>query len=1663
MFNDIGNFFGGIVHSLFGGGNNNNQSQNNQSYSAPSPGSFTSSVPTQSQFSQPGNDWLTQQAEEERKRREAAAAAAAAKAKADAAAAAQKEEQDKLNQQKLQQPQQWNQAVQKAGEGQNFFQNVFENLNGDNGKVANSIFQSHLAQQASDRGDVATVQHIGNVVNDPRNRVNGHALDGAVDFMNNTAAPIATNIPVMGGVINAGAGAMHALNPDSPDATNAFDRLNIGMSPDDLDKLKQSDPEQAARAEAMGQFMGWAGAPMAVLDGLSFGGAGTAVKTLLKEGATSDAGRTILKDTLSHVPVGMGIGGGLDTAGQNYMNNGDVTNFTGFDPMHALGSAAQGGLWSMVPEAKGHVVDMQTGNHKTVHDLEEGAGVGEFSSKPLPSAPHEVLLNELDQIKQQASSIPDGPTIEKTATQAGQIDDGISSPSRVQAVKEDLTGRVSNAKASLRQKYAQTLQGINDLGESLTPKPLATASVDSGIGFEHAAPLEAPQKPSPEILAKEAAPAAVPESAPVEPPSTAKSKAAAAQAVPSKPVKSIGPAEMSDDEIMQRFGVSNPGKTPDEIRAQFAANTKQLVQEKSVKQAQKDQLRMAKASEAEAAAAQARKDAGLPEKPKRDIFAATPEKAPAKAAETLDQIAKRAPTEAVDEFHGQAPEAPAKSPEKSAPTIAEGKKVDEQIAQPSKPKGNKKDIFGPDKDSGIIAGAEKTGERKTSQGVTNKKYDEISHVKGDAAAAEAAKSVNSKDFIKHLKSKVDINYGEMMTAKHLIDRVPAGSKDAKDLANIISEHKTKVAQTLGADVGNNRKTASSKQINAFYNRKLSNAGIDLSDEANARVSAATDKYTEARDNAKKLENEARDNPTDENYKALEKAQGDLDKLDRQAKIVEYKEALDQAVGDLDKGEKLGPDQRATLAKLKKDAHIFQYDAVDSSLLSATGTMVNNALNGVFGLAKHLLFSSAGAKAGKTVTKEVSGGMSAHGLKQGFKEGVKSINDEIGLRKDMNAVGTGKLGKVWGAYKNVVTTGNELSEIPTRMAINSQLESHYRQLNKAAGFKGEELKNRTRIDALTDPNGLRDNYAKEAYATQGMNNIGHEVSKDKKLETGLQNEIRKAIEDSLAGKLGDGKGRDAANWVAKWATRAAVGFPSVIFKSGLKEGLKHAPVTGWIHDFLRISQAKTAAEKSRFINEAVQHTGSGLTLSALGYGLTTAGLLTGSYPSDPNEQKRWQKEGKTEWSIKIGNDWFDLRKSLGAFALPLMMSAQITQSIETGQDPMSAIGSAASALLGVTPVDGILTNMTNWKEIISGQGAKNKGADMTAAFLRLGIPASGALNEIAKMSTAIMGGNELETKDDNWGKQFLNDLFVTMPGGGEAANLAPKKVDDINIASTSPLGRLFGAQKGYNQAGADENAKNQTATDGQSKQLNGEIDNASPETSDKIRAMLDPANQGLFDTFREGKHPLAPEKLSGLEKAIKGIADGTKGYDSKFAQDGDWDSQKVVLDATQSLMKADPQTKPSDQLNIDQEVKRVDLAQQKHYDPKTYALYRNISRSEWNNMLDPTSDQYDPQTAGLLYQMDQDMTAAGVSRNGTGQDPTSRPKYELSAKNGGKGGGSGKNQIATNVTVLGPDSTTATAIGPKYTATTTVPNLLQSAPAKPADYKKSISVSRGVNL
>ena len=1006
----------------------------------------------------------------------------------------------------------------------------------------------------------------------------------------------------------------------------------------------------------------------------------------------------------------------------------------------------------------------------------------------------------------------------------------------------------------------------------------------------------------------------------------------------------------------------------------------------------------------------------------------------------------------------------------------------------------------PRKNEGILEGKKDSGERKTTKGRygrNKRKYDAADEEATRFEGAKRAKDTTADNFLKEMAEKSargeDYSIGDIKTADALIDmdRVKPGDDLFGKVEAVAGSASTKIAQALGLLSKFNIKTASAGKISSRFGRRLDNLGVKLSKSGAKKQNAAATKFTKQRDNVvPKLLKKATDSDSKKDVDAYIKAKELEETLLKEARIVEYEVALKEALKGLKKGEKLHPDTRAGLKKMKNEAGVFQYDAVDSSLLSATGTMIHNFFNGLVGLTEVQLGGKAAAfkarRKGKT-----TGGASWQGLKTGFIEGKRSIRQEITNRNKLNAAeGGGRLKKGWGAYKNAITTGNELSELLIRARIQSKLYDHYRQLNKADGLTGDALKQRSRLNAAEDPYDLKKFYEEEAYITQGMSSISKSSGiHNRKLERDIQNFFKKGLPS------GTKRADDVSEFVSKVATRFFFSYPTVIWKSGVMGGVKRTPLVGYMVDTTRIKRAKAMKKDKDYANritaleaERIEHAISSVTYATAGGILGATGIVTGAYPSDPNEQERWQTEGKTEWSIRIPTgernkdgslayNYHDLRKSLGAFALPLMLGAQAGQNHRNGDPGWTGIipdaaaigrgnssGSVLTAIADVMPVDSPLRNLENAYQTLTGQ--ETKWPDISASLVRMGMPASGATNELAKIITAMASGTELDVKTDDKEdphglQEFMNRLAVSLPGMGELAGLPSKKVGDIEVNAVSPFGRFLGATKGHNPEGVASNKRKQDkANNSAAVVLDGVT---SGDSVDKIRASMDSDDaRGLYDTLLEGKE-LAPEKMKKVQDAISKLTSKSEAsgvYESKFSESGDWGTHLAILKTLKDVRKNDPAETEGDRQNLDREITRVDITKKNNFDPKVYTEYGNISSPELKRMLDPESDEYDSSFANQLIAIDKAFTAKGVSRNTSGLNGWERAKYDLEKILGGSGK-KGKG-IATNVTTGKVMTSDGGGGGLKYRKTVgNLPNFAASTPKK--NFKKTISVKKGVQL
>jgi hypothetical protein len=1036
-----------------------------------------------------------------------------------------------------------------------------------------------------------------------------------------------------------------------------------------------------------------------------------------------------------------------------------------------------------------------------------------------------------------------------------------------------------------------------------------------------------------------------------------------------------------------------------------------------------------------------------------------------------DLIAKKAPTKEAPIEAAPIKEAPTK--EAPAKKTAE---VKEELATPStRPTIEKV----------------KTGDRKVSQSQSiggkqsRAMYDEVSRDKTGEAAQNYAKNVPFREYAADALKRKKTPEDDLIARAYVAQgRIEPGTPEWGQLKKIIQEARTGVGQDMSILARFFREKASSREITLDYEKRFDKLDlVDMDENAVKRIDELGADYTKARDAANAAREKAIGSKSKSDVDEFERLFEEARQKDLNQKIAAYDEVIKTLNAMEKKGMKLSEAQITGVKKMLDETSIFEYDASDASILSATGTMINNAVNGLTVGLEPVLFGRLGGFISGKIHGKTVGGYSLKGSRMGAKEGLKVLTKEWNNRKQLHKTGNAGFAKRgWGAYKNVVTTANEMSEVPIRARINSALYDHYRIQNKKAGLKGDALKQQTRLDTLTDPMDKREGYAIEAYDAQGMSALSKSSTATKRLETAMVDGLEGLLK-KIPGTQGGKARRALTRHMAKSTVRVLVGFPSVVWRSGVVAGSKRVPLLGQVIDASRYAMAKTTDEKALIMAEGIQHLGSGLTYSAVGAFMGAAGIVTGAYPEDPNEQDRWDAEGKAEWSIKlpiidpktgkVTHDYYDLRKSLGAFALPLMISAQMGQNMAAGEDRFKNImpgiedgkltRSALTALLDVSPVESSLGGVNDLVEIFGGGAAQAKASSLIAKGVRIHMPVSSFTNEIAKIVTALNSGTELEARDaENFGKEIINRLAVAFPGMGEKLNLDAKQSKGVDIAAVSPFGKILGAQKGSNEEGEALVAKQQSEADRQAESTRS----VNEDTYNKVLETMDEDTQGLYKKVVKEGRSLSPEKQKKVDDAIAGLADSDKDFESKFTQEGDWTSQEYVLAKKKGKFEADKSTKPEKLQELDREIGRTGILKSNNSDPKTYKKYKDTAQSDLKKMLDDEDlDNYDPDTAKMLLEMDEMFTKAGLSWNTTDDEGWTKNKYDLAkiqkalAARGG-GGGSGKNLLETNVNVMKVNE--SEGLGElKYKTVSGVPNVMAATPRK--NFKKTISVKAGVQL
>lgn len=129
-----------------------------------------------------------------------------------------------------------------------------------------------------------------------------------------------------------------------------------------------------------------------------------------------------------------------------------------------------------------------------------------------------------------------------------------------------------------------------------------------------------------------------------------------------------------------------------------------------------------------------------------------------------------------------------------------------------------------------------------------------------------------------------------------------------------------------------------------------------------------------------------------------------------------------------------------------------------------------------------------------------------------------------------------------------------------------------------------------------------------------------------------------------------------------------------------------------------------------------------------------------------------------------------------------------------------------------------------------------------------------------------------------------------------------------------------------------------------------------------------------------------------------------------SEEGDYDSAIRGLQYQFKTLEKDKDVPESKRKEVQDDIKRLEVTRDGNYPPAVIEMYSKTSLSEWRAMIDPESEDYDPELAGLLEQYDKQLADKGVSRSTKSGD-----KMKYSEKGAGSGGRGGRGGRATKVT------------------------------------------------
>lgn len=866
----------------------------------------------------------------------------------------------------------------------------------------------------------------------------------------------------------------------------------------------------------------------------------------------------------------------------------------------------------------------------------------------------------------------------------------------------------------------------------------------------------------------------------------------------------------------------------------------------------------------------------------------------------------------------------------------------------------------------------KTGEIGKSKGKFSKgqKYEKTSRAASAGRGAIEAEKTSFDKFINNIDEKGTLDAIDRDTAVEMQKKYDAGSAEHQLLGDIVNKVHTQAAQIMATIKRTIRNRSTAKQLTDKFSNKIYKILDDdrvITKEDFKPVQEKNRIFEIARDAKEKAYNKFQANPSTANMKAFEKANDDFIKADIDSLFEEY----NTLAKVIKKGKTKNTDAKAYLETLRENSGIYFMDYVDANMLSSTRTMINNYINSMTVSLEESAFGKVGAAVARKLVPDAEiGGGSAVGRRIGKKVGWEQTKTEARLRQ--KAYGN----KFLNTLSNIVTTGNTLGDRNISATAYSAVYDAYKNNLKQKGFEGKELDRRARVMTMADPDGLVQPARDQAMVNVGLAGSFQAGNKARmKLET--------AMADKLSGMMSTVIGDKAGKVAAKVVTRVTVGFPTVTVRSAIG-GAKRttAPLLGGVSTIQAVSNVVKKGDPNvtaMHIKNAVKEAGSGTTMIALGAALGAAGLISGGYPDDEDEKEAWKREGKSEYSIKLGGNWYNLPQALGVFALPFMVGANAMENVKNGDGILKdIIPTTWETLLNLTPAEQLKSTIELLNDIKEASIAR-----FGSSVVRALTPFGSFINQVAKMFDPTVNDT---TKGDIIA-QFLAKVKDGIPG--LANTLEDKEVGGNKIYNPDPIARLMGAISKEQSAGVQKTNEIRAELDAVNKQL---TDNG--VFTDNIRNILDDDTQVLFDRVKDKKDIDESDTIKLLNGITKGI---TKEGDTRFLEDEDYDSNLAVLKTKRSMLAADPTTTKDTLNTYDLQIRRGEVYKSNKIPYRLISSYKDITLTEWRELYETNPSLYKE-----LYDLDTMMAKADSSRS---SKSTSDNKYYWKSGSGGSGSGS----------------------------------------------------------